>query len=173
MFLDAGDFFIKLDEFNKKIKSAQQELSMLSYNLGKSMKKSELNDIKEITSKVSQIYHELGKYYNQVKVEYAKIEKQMAKVNLRVENMKRELREREEEMKTLRKAVETYEGSIFIYSIYTSEIYNKMSLTLQDFSDFIGRVEALSKIISGFSGSQKKEIKELQRSLSETDRYIW
>lgn len=175
MFIDAGDFFIKLENFNKKIKNAQQELAGLSSNLGKAMKEPEskkLERVKEIGLKVSRAYHELGKYYAELKEEYAKVEEQMTEVNSRVENFKQELRQKEGP-EILQRAVETYEGAIFVNSLFFSEIYRKMSFTLQDFADVIGQVKAIAEIIKGFSGFSEKGIEELQRSMSETDRYIW
>lgn len=174
MFIDAGDFFIKLEDFNKKIRDAQEELTSLSSNLGEAVKESEpkkLGRVSEISLEVSRTYQELGKYYAEMKEEYVKIEKQMAGVNSRVENLKHELREKEGP-EILQKAVETYEGAIFVNSLFF-EIYHKMSSTLQDFSDVIGQVKAIAEIIRGFSGPSEKGVEELQRSISETERYIW
>jgi|GEM_PF-4840764 len=174
MFIDAGDFFIKLENFNKKIKNAQQEFAALSLDLGKTVREPEAKKLKkvgEISSKVSRIYHELGKYYAELKEEYAKIREQVTEVNSRVDNFKEELRKKEG-LEILQEAVKTYEGAIFVNSLFF-EIHHKMSFTLQEFSDVIGQVKAIVEIIKGFSGFSEKRIEELQHSISETDRYIW
>jgi len=175
MFIDAGDFYIKHDEFNKKIKNAQQVLVDISSNLGGVMKEPEpkrLKMVSKIGSSVSQTYRELRKQYAELRGEYARIEKQMLDVSSRVMTLKRELREKDDR-KTLKKAVETYEGAIFAYTLFYPEIYGKMSSTLQDFSQVIGQVEAIADIVNGFSDSSDKQIEELQQSISKTERYIW
>ncbi len=183
MFIDAGDFYIKLDKFNKKIKNAQQVLVDISSNLGGAMKEPEPKRLKMVTkigSSVSQTYRELRKQYAELRGEYARIEKQMLEVSSRVMASKRELREKDDDdLEILKKTVETYEGAIFAYTLFYPEIYGKMSSTLQDFSEVIGQVEAIADIINGFSDSSDKGVKEvdglqeLQQSISKTDRYIW
>ncbi len=88
--------------------------------------------------------------------------------------LRRELREKgDDDLEVLQKAVETYEGVIFVYSLFYPEIYGKMSSTLQDFSEVIGQVEAIADVVGGFSDYSDKEIEELQQSISKTERYIW
>lgn len=180
VFLDLGDFFIKLDRFDKKIKDAESEFTKHAIELGSVMKKSDgipVEYISKISSDVSRTYRSLEGDYEEVKKEFNMILKQVNKANASLQPVKEELSKKKElDIRFLLKALDIYNGVLFANSTF-NEVQAKLNKTLNDFASVIGHVKGITETLQGFQSEKvlsEKEIEKLQRSIEEiTGRYIW
>ncbi|MEE8167470.1 MAG: hypothetical protein V3T58_01190 [Candidatus Hydrothermarchaeales archaeon] len=182
MVLDFGDFFIKLEDLDKKVKDAEAKLTNLAIRLGISTKirakDARAVEIKEVASTLSEAYEVLGKSYSEVKEEFSRILKQVQEVSTAstktIESLKDKVSAKKKD--AILKSLNAYRDIVDANS-YFYQADSKLNTTMNDFASVIGQVKGIVEVIQGFQSEDApstKEIKKLQRSIDEiTERYIW
>lgn len=169
MELNFGDFFPKLEDLKKRIEKAEKELANLATDLGMVTKiKSadvQMEKIADISTAVSDIYHDLGNRFHGLIDEFEKIVSQVQKVNVSSNEIVKALKKKQSD--AIPFAIDAYKN-METANKYFQKASSPLNKLMNDFASVSGQVKGIMDVIKGL----KKDNTEIELQF-DTERYIW